>query len=102
MNQETKIPINELFPESLRNRIPALMDLLYIFIVVNLIYLALMPFVGIIIGIILMAGGGTALTKKWGKITLIISIITTAIFILFLIIMVIVGIGLGTAASRYY
>ncbi len=43
-----------------------------------------------------------ATINKWGKITLIISIITTAIFILFLIIMVIVGIGLGAAATRYY
>jgi hypothetical protein len=98
MNQETKIPINELFPESMKNRIPALLDLWYIFIAVNLIYLALMPFMGIVIGIILMAGGGTALTKKWGKVSLIIGIITTALFILFLIIMVIFGIF---AASNF-
>lgn len=100
MNQETKIPINELFPEGLRNRFPALIDLLYIFIVVQLVYLALVPFMGIVIGIILMAGGGTALTKKWGKVSLIIGIICTAIMFLFFIVMVIIGIGMGAAALR--
>lgn len=99
MNQEAKIPINELFPEGLRNRFPAFIDLMYIFLVINLVCLALVPFVGIIIGIILMAGGGTELTKKWGKITLIIGIIATALMILLSILMVIIGIFAANSFS---
>lgn len=103
MNEEAKVPLNELIPEGLRNRFPALFDLWYIFMVINLIYFSLLPFFGIIMGIILIAGGATPLTKKWGKICLIIGIIATLLCIIFIVIFAIIAAaGLGAATRGYY
>ncbi len=85
----------------LKSRWLAIIDILYLTQVTWLYLLAaIYPFVGILYGILLLAGGIDPKTKRIGRVCLIIGIINTALVIAILIVVVIVGLAGTLAAVR--
>jgi len=90
MEQQPTVPV-ELHPNQ-QERWQALVDIMYLGQAVSLyLFSAIYPFIGIVFGILLTAGGISAKTKRIGKVCLILGIINLALCLLIGIALLVLG-----------
>jgi hypothetical protein len=78
----------------------ALVDILYLTQVTWLyLFAALYPFVGILYGVLLLAGSATAKAKRIGRVCLILGIVNTALFIVAMVVLLVLGLAGALAAA---